>query len=248
MLKKQLEDIKILPEGDSAILIEFPKIISPEVNRKITSLTYLLKEQHIEGVMDMIPAFCSLLIHYDPRVITYGKLLSRVNEIMKLNLDTKSKIKKIYEIPVCYGGEYGPDLEFVAKNAQISVEEVIKIHSSKDYLIYMLGFLPGFSYLGGLDERIHTPRLPDPRIKISAGSVGIGGAQTGIYPLESPGGWQLLGKTPIKTYNPDREIPILFEVGDYIRFVPISEEEFKKIEKEVEEDKYICIVHTEEVK
>ena len=184
MTEKQVEEVKILPEGDSAILIEFPKAISPEINRKITSLAYLIKEQHIEGVMDMIPAFCSLLIHYDPRVITYGKLLNRVNKIMKLNVDTKLKTKKIYEIPVCYGGEYGPDLEFVAKNADISVEEVIKIHSSKDYLIYMLGFLPGFSYLGGLDEKIHTPRLANPRIKIPAGSVGIGGAQTGIYPLE----------------------------------------------------------------
>jgi len=111
----------------------------------------------------------------------------------------------------------------------------------------MLGFLPGFSYLGGLDERIHTPRLANPRIKIPAGSVGIGGAQTGIYPLESPGGWQLIGKTPVKTYDSDRKDPILFEAGDYIRFVPISEEEFEKIEKEVEENKYECIVHKEEV-
>ena len=247
MTGKQSEGIKILPEGDSAILIEFPKTISPEINGKITSLAHLIKEQHIEGVMDMIPAFCSLLIHYDPRVISYGKLLNRVNKIMKLNLDMKSKTKKVYEIPVCYGGEYGPDLEFVAKNAGLSIEEVIKIHSSKDYLIYMLGFLPGFSYLGGLDERIHTPRLANPRIKISAGSVGIGGAQTGIYPLESPGGWQLIGKTPVKTYDSDRKVPVLFEAGDYIRFVPISEAEFEKIEKEVEENKYECIVHKEEV-
>ena len=248
MTGKQVEEVKILPEGDSAILIEFPKAISPEINRKITSLAYLIKEQHIEGVMDMIPAFCSLLIHYDPRVITYAKLLNRVNKIMKLNVDTKVKTKKIYEIPVCYGGEHGPDLEFVAKNADISVEEVIKIHSSKDYLIYMLGFLPGFSYLGGLDEKIHTPRLANPRIKIPAGSVGIGGAQTGIYPLESPGGWQLIGKTPVKTYNPDRKVPILFEAGYYIRFVPISQEDFEKIEKEVNEDKYECVVYIEEVK
>ena len=112
----------------------------------------------------------------------------------------------------------------------------------------MLGFLPGFSYLGGLDEKIHTPRLANPRIKIPAGSVGIGGAQTGIYPLESPGGWQLIGKTPVKTYNPDRKTPILFEAGDYIRFVSISQEEYEKIEKEVNEDKYECVVYTEEVK
>lgn len=242
-----MENVKIVPEGDSAILVEFPQIISNEINNKIISLVRVLKEQQIEGVMDMIPAFCSLLIHYDPRVITYKKLLDRVNKIMKLNIDTVSKKKKIYEIPVCYGGKYGPDLEFIAKNAGISVDEVIKIHSSKDYLIYMLGFLPGFSYLGGLDERIHTPRLANPRIKIPSGSVGIGGAQTGIYPLESPGGWQLLGQTPIRTYNPEREVPILFEAGDYIRFVPISENEFNKIQTEIENETYKQIIHIEEV-
>jgi KipI family sensor histidine kinase inhibitor len=111
----------------------------------------------------------------------------------------------------------------------------------------MLGFLPGFSYLGGLDERIHTPRLANPRIRIPAGSVGIGGSQTGIYPLDSPGGWQLLGLTPVKTYDPGRENPILFEAGDYIRFVPVSEEEYLKIKEQVENGTYECIIHTKEV-
>ena len=137
--------------------------------------------------------------------------------------------KKVYEIPVCYGGEYGPDLENIAEHAGLSVEEVIKIHSSRDYLIYMLGFLPGFCYLGGLDERIHTPRLANPRIKISAGSVGIGGSQTGIYPLDSPGGWQLMGMTPVKTYDPEREVPILVEAGDYIRLYSSSSIGTKRI-------------------
>lgn len=130
------------------------------------------------------------------------------------------------------------------KHAGLTEEEVIEIHSSKDYLIYMLGFLPGFSYLGGLDERIHTPRLANPRIRIPAGSVGIGGSQTGIYPLDSPGGWQLLGMTPVKTYDPEREDPILFEAGDYIRFVPVSEEEYKQIKEQVENGTYECVIHT----
>ena len=120
---------------------------------------------------------------------------------------------------------------------------MIKLHSSKDYLIYMLGFLPGFSYLGGLDERLHTPRLANPRIKINAGSVGIGGSQTGIYPLDSPGGWQLIGLTPVKTYDPNREVPILFEAGDYIRFVPIDEAEFYRIKELANKGEYQCIVH-----
>ena len=242
-----MDEIKIIPTGDSSILLEFNQIISPEINKNITTLVYLVKEQQIEGVMDMIPAFCSLLINYDPRVITYDQLIKRLKPLMKLNINSVSKIKKVFEIPVCYGEIYGPDIEFIVKNSGLSEEEVINIHSSKDYLIYMLGFLPGFSYLGGLDERIHTPRLKNPRLKIPAGSVGIGGGQTGIYPLESPGGWQLLGKTPIKTYDPNRKDPILFESGDYIRFIPISKEEYENIKSEVEAGLYKVNIHTEEV-
>lgn len=127
-------------------------------------------------------------------------------------------------------------------HANLSTQEVIDIHSSEDYLIYMLGFLPGFSYLGGLDKRIHTPRLANPRIKIPAGSVGIGGSQTGIYPLDSPGGWQLLGLTPVKTYDPNREIPILFEAGDYIHFVPVTEKDFLEIKEQVNQGTYECVI------
>ena len=123
----------------------------------------------------------------------------------------------------------------------------MKIHSSRDYLIYMLGFLPGFCYLGGLDERIHTPRLANPRVKISAGSVGIGGSQTGIYPLDSPGGWQLMGMTPVKTYDPERKNPILLEAGDYIRFIPVDEGEYKRIKELVERNEYECTVREGEV-
>ena len=216
-------NIRILTAGDSSILVEFGRIISPEINRKITATVQLMKMQHIEGVVDIIPAFCSLLINYDPRVISYEEITERMQHLLKMDAKMDEGKKKVYEIPVCYGGEYGPDIANIAAHAGLSEEEVIKIHSSRDYLIYMLGFLPGFCYLGGLDERIHTPRLANPRIKISAGSVGIGGSQTGIYPLDSPGGWQLMGMTPVKTYDPDREVPILLEAGDYIRFIPIDE-------------------------
>lgn len=242
-----MQNINILTAGDSSILIEFGKEISPEINRKIKATVQLMKEQHIEGVVDVIPAFCSLLINYDPRVISYDEIRERMQKLVKVDAKSGEEKKKIYEIPVCYGGEYGPDIENIAANAGLSVEEVIKIHSSRDYLIYMLGFLPGFCYLGGLDERIHTPRLANPRIKINAGSVGIGGSQTGIYPLDSPGGWQLMGMTPVKTYDPDREVPILVEAGDYIRFVPIDEEEYKRIKKLVDRGEYQCVIHEGEV-
>ena len=242
-----MQEIKILTAGDSSLLIEFGSKISTEINQKITATVQLMKEQHIEGVVDMIPAFCSLLINYDPRVIRYEELKSRIQDLVKVDIKTEAGRRKVFEIPVCYGGEYGPDIENIAEHAGLSVEEVIKIHSSRDYLIYMLGFLPGFTYLGGLDERIHTPRLANPRVKINAGSVGIGGSQTGIYPLDSPGGWQLMGMTPVKTYDPEREVPILVEAGDYIRFVPIDEEEYHRIKELVEKNEYECVVHEGEV-
>lgn len=204
-----MPDIRILTAGDSALLIEFGKEINPETNRKITAIVQLMREQHIEGIVDVIPAFCSLLINYDPRVLSYEELKERMENLLKMETKTETTRKRIFEIPVCYGGEYGPDIDNIAEHAGLSVNEVIKIHSSKDYLIYMLGFLPGFTYLGGLDERIHTPRLASPRLTIRAGSVGIGGSQTGIYPLDSPGGWQLMGLTPVRTYDPERQTPIL---------------------------------------
>lgn len=242
-----MPNIRILTAGDSSLLIEFGKEINPEINRRITATVQLMKAQTVEGVIDVIPAFCSLLINYDPRVIGYEAMKERMESLLKLETEASENRKKIYEIPVCYGGEYGPDLDNIAKHAGLTPEEVIEIHSSRDYLIYMLGFLPGFCYLGGLDERIHTPRLANPRIKISAGSVGIGGSQTGIYPLDSPGGWQLMGMTPVKTYDPDRETPILVEAGDYIRFVPIDEAEYKRIKELVDREEYQCVVHEGEV-
>ncbi|MDO4276785.1 MAG: 5-oxoprolinase subunit PxpB [Eubacteriales bacterium] len=242
-----MQNIRILTAGDSSILVEFGKEISPEINRKITATVQLMKEQHIEGVVDVIPAFCSLLINYDPRVVTYDELKKRMRHLVKMDVMSDVEQKKIFEIPVCYGGEYGPDIANIAEHAGLTEEEVIKIHSSRDYLIYMLGFLPGFCYLGGLDERIHTPRLANPRIKINAGSVGIGGSQTGIYPLDSPGGWQLMGMTPVKTYDPKRETPILVEAGDYIRFVPVDEEEYNRIKELVERGEYQCVVREGEV-
>ncbi len=242
-----MPDIRILTAGDSALLIEFGKEINPETNRKITALVQLMREQHIEGIVDVIPAFCSLLINYDPRVLSYEELKERMEHLLKMETKTEATRKRIFEIPVCYGGEYGPDIENIAEHAGLSIEEVIKIHSSKDYLIYMLGFLPGFTYLGGLDERIHTPRLASPRLKIRAGSVGIGGSQTGIYPLDSPGGWQLMGMTPVRTYDPERQTPILVEAGDYIRFIPIDKEEFLRIQELVEKGEYQCVVHEGEV-
>ena len=242
-----MQNVKIMTAGDSSILIQFGNAIDPDINAKIAATVQLMKEQHIEGVVDIIPAFCSLLINYDPRVISYDEMKTRMEKILSVEIAAGARKKKVYEIPVCYGGEFGPDLSTIAEHAGLSEQEVINIHSSTDYLIYMLGFLPGFTYLGGLDERIHTPRLANPRIRIPAGSVGIGGSQTGIYPMDSPGGWQLMGMTPVKTYDPDREVPILVEAGEYIRFIPVDRAEYDRIKEEVEQGTYTVRVVEGEV-
>lgn len=241
-----MHNIRILTAGDSSLLVEFGQEISPEINRRVTNTLQLMKEQHIEGIVDTIPTYCSLLINYDPRVITYEEMRKRMEDLVRVDVKTGNSVKTIVEIPVCYGGEYGPDIANIAANANLSEEEVISIHTSRDYLIYMLGFLPGFTYLGGLDERIHTPRLATPRINIRAGSVGIGGSQTGIYPLDSPGGWQLMGMTPVKTYDPNRAVPILLEAGQYIRFVRIDEGEYQRLKELADRGEYQCTVHREE--
>ena len=152
----------------------------------------------------------------------------------------------VMEIPVCYGGEYGPDLDFVAKYNRLTPEEVVRLHTSAEYLIYMLGFTPGFSYMGGMDERIATPRLESPRVLIHAGSVGIAGKQTGLYPLDSPGGWQLIGRTPVRLYDAHRDNPILLDAGLHVKFVPIDEAEFKRIVQRIELGRYHCHTYVKE--
>ncbi len=238
-----MQNIKVLAEGDSSLLIVFEQTIRPEVNRRIAAVVKLIRQQQIEGIVDMIPTYCALLINYNPLVISYSEIYRRISSIVRMDTQVDSLHRRIYEIPVVYGGEYGPDLGSIAAHAGLSEEEVVSLHSSRDYLIYMLGFLPGFTYLGGLDERLHTPRLANPRVRIPAGSVGIGGSQTGIYPLDSPGGWQLMGMTPVRTYDPGREKPILVEAGDYIRFLPISPEEYRELQRAVETGNYQCRVY-----
>ena len=230
--------LRILPEGDAALLVQLEQEIRPDINARLSALVKLIRQQQIEGIVDLIPTYCALLVQYNPLVVSYDTLYQRISSIAKMDIKTDEWHKTIWEIPVCYGGDFGPDLKTIARHANLPEEEVIRIHAGRDYLIYMLGFLPGFTYLGGLDERIHTPRLGTPRKKIPAGSVGIGGSQTGIYPMDSPGGWQLMGMTPVKTYDPERQNPILVEAGDYIRFVPISEEEFRDIKAAVDAGTY----------
>jgi inhibitor of KinA len=227
-----MADFRITVAGDSALNLTFADTISDETSSLIRLTADELDKHPIEGVTELVPTFCSLMVCYDPLVIGFDELSTRLTNKLSNVSVTYSPVRVVVEIPTCYGGEYGPDLPFVAEHAGLTEEEVIRIHSGRDYLIDMLGFLPGFAYLGGLDERIHTPRLEEPRTRIEAGSVGIGGGQTGVYPLPSPGGWQIIGRTPIRPYDPDREKPFLYEAGQYLRFVPISPEQYAAIEQQ----------------
>lgn len=234
-----MENIKYLPSGDSALVMEFGNEISKEINASISQVVNYLKDEKLNGIVDILPTYRSILINYDPRVFTFNELVEKLDSIEIADTNLSDGNVRLIEIPTLYGGEYGPDIANVAKNAGLSEDEVIKIHAGVDYLVYMMGFLPGFTYLGGLDERIATPRLSSPRLKIVPGSVGIAGTQTGMYPLESPGGWQLIGRTPVKLYDSSNpESPVFINAGDYIRYVSVDDKTYNKILEEVNAGTY----------
>lgn len=226
--------------GDSAVSIVLGNTISEHTNHLILAIQREIEQAHIAGITEVVPTYCSLMVHYLPEEIGWRKLCQHLRAICSRTDAAAINDAVIWDIPVLYGGQYGPDLSFVAEHNGLSESDVIRIHTGRDYLVYMLGFTPGFPYLGGMDDRIAAPRLDSPRVSIPAGSVGIAGSQTGIYPLASPGGWRLIGQTPVKLYAPDREQPILLHAGDYIRFVSIDRSEFDRIAAMEEKGIYRC--------
>lgn len=218
------------PSGDRAILIQFKQEISEVTNRKVIALARSLEEIQIDGVEECVPAYASLMVYYNPLKLGYYELVKILVELDVGESDQIEGPPTVHEIPVLYGGEMGPDLHDVATFHGLSVQDVIRIHAGTIYRVYMIGFVPGFPYLGGLDSRLHTPRLETPRLKIPAGSVGIAGQQTGIYPLSTPGGWRIIGHSPIPLFRPyNLEKSTLISAGDSIRFVPVTEEEYSQI-------------------
>ncbi|MFO7802648.1 MAG: 5-oxoprolinase subunit PxpB [Desulfovermiculus sp.] len=221
--------------GDRGLLVELGTVIDPELNQLTRIVANGLQERSIPGVLDVVAAYASFLIIYDPKEITLASLQNEILACWDQAHPTQVENTKTVDIPVCYTETFGPDLTVVAEYNQLSREEVIRLHTAGQYLIYMIGFAPGFPYLGGLDPRLHTPRLDTPRAKVEAGSVGIANNQTGIYPIAGPGGWQIIGRTPVQLIRPQHKNPVpLYQPGDRLRFVPISEEEFHRLAQEQE--------------
>lgn len=222
--------------SETSALVEFGKVISKEINKKVRTFCAYLDEYPFKGMIEYVPAFTSVSIIYNPLDVNSESPYEVVKDILdkiisKLNFSSMDE-ENIVQIPVCYGGEFGQDIEHVAKINDITVDEVIKIHSQGKYLVYMIGFAPGFPYLGGMSEKISAPRRESPRTAIPAGSVGIAGMQTGVYPIETPGGWQLIGRTPLKMFDLNRNTKSLLKAGDIAKFYPISYEEYLKLKEE----------------
>ncbi|MBX9966811.1 5-oxoprolinase subunit PxpB [Priestia aryabhattai] len=233
----------ISPLGDSALVITFGDSIQYDIHKQIKTCKDSIELNPFPGFIECVPAFTNLTIFYNPlEVVAAVKKKEKkefvspfevVSSILQSKLENEQTEKELdhrtVSIPVCYGGEYGPDLEYVARHHNLTPEEVISIHSEGEYLAYMIGFAPGFPFLGGLSEKIATPRRPSPRTSIPAGSVGIAGMQTGVYPISTPGGWQLIGQTPIKLFLPEQNPPSLLQAGDIVKFEPISKEEYQEL-------------------
>jgi inhibitor of KinA len=242
--------LSIFPLGDSAATIELGELINEELSRKAMAIQAWILSRHVVGIKDVIVSYSSVSVFYDPvelinRSEATGAGQEGAFEYTKVLLEQawreampdsgenggSEDMEKIFRVPVCYDGGYGPDRDWLAREKGISVEELIGLHSSRVYRVYMIGFLPGFSYLGELDERLQIPRKEKP-VPVKAGSVGIAGSQTGIYPLNSPGGWQIIGRTPLRLFDPHAEMPILLKTGDKVCFLAIGAGEFEAITKD----------------
>ena len=218
------ESPRFLPAGDQALVVELGDKIDSLTNRRVRNLMDAIEAAKVDGIFDLVPTYRSILVYYNPMRRSPSELRATLTELDRSAEQRNFQDARTVEVPTLYGGEYGPDLDFVAEHAGLTPQDVIEIHSGADYQVYMMGFSPGFPYLGGMSERLATPRLKSPRLEIPAGAVGIAEGQTGIYPLASPGGWRLIGRCPLKLFDPDAEPPSLLAAGDRVRFVPIADE------------------------
>jgi inhibitor of KinA len=221
--------VRFQPAGDRGLVVEFENVLSLEVNARVRALGLALEAARLPGLVEVVPTYRSLGVQFDPLATSWSALQAQIEGVMARLDPADLPPPRLVELPTVYGGEYGPDLPFVAQHAGLSEAEVIRLHSQATYHVYMIGFSAGFAYLGGLPEPLHTPRLPSPRTRTPKGSVAIGGSQTGAYPADTPGGWRIIGRTPVELFDPRREPPTPMQPGDQVRFVPISGAEYLRV-------------------
>lgn len=227
------------PVGDCAMLIELGHGIDETLNERVLQLEAQLHKLALQGVEETTPAYCSLLLHYNPDLISFEALQETVSAIDPGQLEARPS-HFLWHVPVCYGGAYGADLDSVANYHHLSTDEVIRLHSAPRYRVYLIGFAPGYTYLGGLDKNLHTPRRENPRLQTPAGSISVGGMQALIAGVAMPSGWQLLGQTPLATYDPRREPHFLIAPGDAVEFYPIDPAEFERLRAAAERGDWLA--------
>jgi inhibitor of KinA len=223
--------MKIIPPSDSSLLVEFGNTVSEQMHARVLALFHVLLARRDPRIRNLHPGYASLLIDFDPLRLSHEQLTAQIQNLIDSGTNGKAASSPTVEIPVCYDASFGPDLGDVAAHNKITIEEVIRLHASATYLVYFLGFSPGFAYMGGLPEALRMPRLATPRMRVAAGSVGIAGEQTGIYPINSAGGWRLIGRTPLRMFDAMANPPTLLRPGDMVRFTPITNSSFEAILK-----------------
>lgn len=223
-----MTDVRIVPAGESALIVEFEARIDPEINARAIACAEAIQAAGLSGVRDVVPTYRSVAVYFDPLRTDGDALQRRLAREAAQPFQPSTAPREPVRIPVCYGGDLGPDLAGVATFAGMAEADVVRAHAETTYRVFMLGFVPGFAYLGIVDPRIAMPRRATPRVRVPAGSVGIAGVQTGVYPGETPGGWQLIGRTPVKPFDPSRDDPFLMKAGDAVRFYPIDRAEYDR--------------------
>ncbi|SDO38531.1 5-oxoprolinase subunit PxpB [Alkalicoccus daliensis] len=226
------------PLGDKAVRVNFGTEISEEIHLQVRAFCRLLESENITGVSEWVPAYTTVTVHYEPLECSYPSLKQELQQLTEKMKEISLTPGPVWKLPVCYGGEFGPDLKEAAAYTGLSEEEIIQRHTSACYTVYMMGFTPGFPYLGGMDKSIAVPRLETPRNAVPAGAVGIAGEQTGVYSLKTPGGWRIIGRTPVKLCDREAEVPVFLKAGDRIQFTAVTKEEFETIEKKIAEGTY----------
>ena len=223
-----MSDFRITAAGDAALVVEMPARVDPEINGRLVGLADAVRTRIGAAVRDAVVGYCTLTVYFDPLHVDAVWLEGELQGIAREDSSAPAAAGALMEIPVCYGEDLGPDLPEVAALVRCSEQEVIRLHTSVEYRVFVVGFVPGFAYMGIVDDRLALPRRATPRTKVPAGSVAIAAGQTGIYPIETPGGWHLLGRTPVRPFDPDRSDPALFSPGDRVRFHPIDRETFER--------------------